>query len=74
VRAAWYTANGPASSVLHVGQLAADPEPRSGEVRVRMHAAGVGPADAKRRSAQFESAPTACCASRATTGFLARGA
>jgi NADPH:quinone reductase len=49
MRAAWYDANGPAAEVLTVGELP-DPEPGPGEVRVRVAAAGVNPADVKRRS------------------------
>jgi NADPH:quinone reductase len=49
VRAAWYEATGPAADVLIVGDRP-DPTPDSGEVRVRVHASGVNPADVKRRS------------------------
>lgn len=46
--AAWYDRTGPAAEVLTVGELA-DPEPGPGEVRVRVHAAGLNPRDVKRR-------------------------
>lgn len=49
MRAAWYDRTGPAAEVLTVGELP-DPEPRVGEVRVRIEAAGINPADVKRRS------------------------
>jgi NADPH2:quinone reductase len=49
VKAAWYDRNGPADEVLRVGELP-DPEPGPGEVRVRIAAAGINPADVKRRS------------------------
>ncbi|GAA4622273.1 NADPH:quinone reductase [Actinoallomurus vinaceus] len=49
MRAAWYDRNGAAREVLTVGELP-DPEPGPGEVRVRVAAAGVNPADVKRRS------------------------
>jgi NADPH:quinone reductase len=49
MRAAWYERNGPARDVLQVGNMP-DPEPRSGEVRVRVHVSGVNPSDWKTRS------------------------
>jgi NADPH2:quinone reductase len=49
MRAAWYERTGPAEEVLRVGELP-DPEPGLGEVRVRIEAAGINPADVKRRS------------------------
>jgi len=49
MRAAWYERNGAASDVLAVGERP-DPEPGAGEVRVRVAAAGINPADVKRRS------------------------
>ncbi|MCK2213384.1 NADPH:quinone reductase [Actinomadura sp. ATCC 31491] len=48
MRAVWYDRTGPAADVLTVGELP-DPEPAAGEVRVRVRAAGVNPADVKRR-------------------------
>jgi NADPH2:quinone reductase len=49
VRAAWYDRNGAAEEGFIVGELP-DPQPAAGEVRVRVEAAGVNPADVKRRS------------------------
>ncbi|GAA3438135.1 NADPH:quinone reductase [Kutzneria kofuensis] len=49
MRAAWYERVGAAEDVLVVGELP-DPEPGIGEVRVRLHATGVNPADVKRRA------------------------
>ncbi|MGI5130058.1 NADPH:quinone reductase [Pseudonocardia sp. CA-107938] len=49
MKAAWYDRNGPADEVLCIGELP-DPEPGPGEVRVRVGAAGINPADVKRRS------------------------
>jgi NADPH2:quinone reductase len=47
--AAWYEKNGPAIDVMKVGALP-DPEPASGEVRVRLHASAVNPSDVKARA------------------------
>ncbi len=47
MRAVWYEQNGPAE-VIQVGELP-DPEPGSGEVRVRVVSSGVNPSDWKRR-------------------------
>lgn len=49
MRAAWYEKNGPAAEVLQVGELP-EPEPRPGEVRVRLHASAVNPSDVKARA------------------------
>lgn len=49
MRAAWYEHNGPAREVLQFGDLP-DPIPGPGEVRVRLHASGINPSDAKGRS------------------------
>ncbi len=49
MRAAWYTATGPARTVFTLGEMAA-PEPGPGEVRVRLHTSGVNPSDVKSRS------------------------
>jgi NADPH:quinone reductase len=49
VRAAWYSANGPAAEVLTVGEMD-DPVAGRGEVRVRVASAGLNPRDVKRRS------------------------
>src|SRR2546423_9420603 len=48
MRAAWYERPGPAAEVLEVGEMA-EPEPRPGEVRVRLALSGVNPGDAKKR-------------------------
>ena len=48
MRAVWYDRQGPASEVLHVGELPA-PEPGPGEVRVRVTRSGVNPGDTKKR-------------------------
>jgi NADPH:quinone reductase len=48
VRAVWYDRQGSASEVLQVGELP-DPEPRRGEVRVRVRYSGVNPGDTKKR-------------------------
>jgi NADPH:quinone reductase len=49
MRAAWYDQQGPAREVLVVGSMPL-PEPREGEVRVRVHVTGPNPSDVKRRS------------------------
>jgi NADPH2:quinone reductase len=46
--AAWYERPGPAAEVLQVGEMP-EPEPGSGEVRVRIALSGVNPGDAKKR-------------------------
>ena len=48
MRAVWYERTGPAADVLIVGEQPV-PEPEPGEVRVRLHASGVNPADCNRR-------------------------
>src|SRR5581483_10741756 len=48
MKAAWYERNGPARDVLTVGEMP-DPEPGGGEVRIRIHASGINPADWKSR-------------------------
>lgn len=49
MKAVWYTRQGPAQEVLQFGE---QPEPHagSGEVRIRVHASGVNPADIYRRA------------------------
>jgi NADPH2:quinone reductase len=49
MKAVWYTRQGPAHEVLQFGE---QPEPHagSGEVRVRLHASGINPADIYRRA------------------------
>src|SRR3954451_19058389 len=46
--AAWYERAGPAAEVLEVGEMA-DPEPGTGEVRVRLTFSGINPGDIKKR-------------------------
>jgi NADPH2:quinone reductase len=49
MRAVWYTRTGPAREVLEIGERPL-PEPAPGEVRVRLEASGVNPADTYRRA------------------------
>lgn len=49
MKAVWYDRLGPAHEVLHHGDLP-DPQAAPGEVRVRLHASGVNPADCNRRA------------------------
>ena len=49
MRAVWYERTGAAADVLLVGELP-DPHPGPGEVRVRVHRAGLNPRDVKRRA------------------------
>jgi len=49
MRAAYYSNTGPAREVLHVASIET-PEPRPGEVLVRVHASGVNPSDVKARA------------------------
>lgn len=51
MRAVWYTRTGSAAEVLVQGELPT-PEPGAGEVRVRLKASGVNPADCNRRRGQ----------------------
>lgn len=44
MKAAYYEKNGPAREVLQVGEVPT-PQPKQGEVRVRLHAAGLNPVD-----------------------------
>src|SRR6186713_758594 len=48
MRAAYYEANGPADSVLKIGDVET-PSPGPGEVRVRLKTSGVNPSDVKSR-------------------------
>jgi NADPH2:quinone reductase len=48
MRAAYYEANGPARTVLHLGEVDT-PEPGPGEVRVALRTSGVNPSDVKAR-------------------------
>ncbi|MCC6534324.1 MAG: NADPH:quinone reductase [Burkholderiales bacterium] len=49
MKAVWYTRQGPADDVLQYGEQPA-PHAAAGEVRVRLHASGVNPADIYRRA------------------------
>jgi len=49
MKATWYTATGPARTVISVGTLDT-PAPQAGEVLVRVYASGVNPADVKERA------------------------
>lgn len=49
MRAVWYERQGAAAEVLRGGDMAT-PLPAPGEVRVRLHASGVNPADCNRRA------------------------
>lgn len=48
MKAAWYEKHGPAKEVIQVGELET-PEPRAGEIRVRLSASGANPSDVKAR-------------------------
>lgn len=52
MKAAWYESQGPAESVLIVGDMP-DPQPGAGEVRLRLQASGINPGDVKKRSDDF---------------------
>jgi hypothetical protein len=52
VKAVWYDRQGPAREVLLYGELPMQ-QPGPGEVRVRLHACAVNPADANRRAGQM---------------------
>jgi len=52
MRAAFYTAEGPASEVLQLGEQPT-PVPNRGEVRVRLRTSGVNPSDVKSRAGGF---------------------
>jgi NADPH2:quinone reductase len=52
MNAAWYEKQGPAREVLTVGKMP-DPEPGSGEVRIRIAASGINPGDLKKRQDAF---------------------
>jgi NADPH:quinone reductase len=49
MQAVWYEKKGPAKEVLIVGEMP-DPEPKLGEVRVRIHVSAVNPSDTKSRT------------------------
>ncbi len=52
MKAAWYEQQGPAEKVLVVGEQP-DPEPESGEVRIKVHYSGINPGDIKKRQDAF---------------------
>lgn len=49
MKAVWYDDPGPAHEVLHLGDLP-KPQPKAGEVLVRIHATAVNPSDTKSRN------------------------
>ena len=52
MKAAWYEKQGAARDVLIVGEMA-DPQPRTGELRIRVAFSGVNPGDVKKREDAF---------------------
>ena len=48
MKAAWYEEFGSAADVLKVGEYKT-PEPKSGQVKIRVHASGINPSDTKKR-------------------------
>ena len=52
MKAAWYEKQGAARDVLVVGEMD-DPQPRTGEVRIRVAFSGVNPGDVKKREDAF---------------------
>lgn len=52
MKAAWYEKQGAARNVLVVGEMD-DPQPREGEVRIRLVASGINPGDVKKRQDAF---------------------
>jgi NADPH:quinone reductase-like Zn-dependent oxidoreductase len=52
MKAAWYENQGAARDVLIVGNMD-DPQPRTGEVRIRLAFSGVNPGDVKKRQDSF---------------------
>jgi NADPH:quinone reductase len=52
VRAVWYERTGAAADVLTIGEMPT-PHAAPGEVRVRLHASGVNPADVGRRAGSY---------------------
>ena len=53
MKAAWYEKQGAARDVLVVGEMDA-PQPRAGEVRIRVAFSGVNPGDVKKREDAFD--------------------
>ncbi len=54
MKAAWYERQGPAPEVLEIGEMD-DPEPKAGEIRIRVAVSGVHPGDVKKRDDTFGS-------------------
>ncbi len=52
MKAAWYEKQGAARDVLTVGEME-DPQPRAGEVRIRVAFSGINPGDVKKRQDSF---------------------
>ena len=52
MKAAWYEKQGAARDVLIIGEMD-DPQPRAGEVRIRVAFSGVNPGDVKKREDAF---------------------
>ena len=52
MKAAWYEKQGAAHDVLTVGEMD-EPQPRAGEVRIRVAASGINPGDVKKRQNAF---------------------
>lgn len=52
MKAVWYEKQGAARDVLTVGEMD-DPQPRAGEVRIRVAASGINPGDVKKRQNAF---------------------
>jgi NADPH2:quinone reductase len=52
MRAAWYEKQGAAREVFTIGEMD-EPQPRAGEVRIRVAASGVNPGDVKKRQNTF---------------------
>ena len=52
MKAAWYEKQGAARDVLIIGEMD-DPQPRAGEVRIRLAFSGVNPGDVKKREDAF---------------------
>jgi NADPH:quinone reductase len=53
MKAAWYTRTGAAREVLQHGDLDNPPDPKAGEVLVKLHASGVNPSDWKVRKGGY---------------------
>ena len=52
MKAAWYEKQGAARDVLVIGEMD-DPQPRAGEVRIRVAFSGINPGDVKKREDAF---------------------